>query len=78
MANNSVTLTKLCELHAIDLPREGALVDQFREAFPSATFDDEAGEWRMVWKRGTYAESNARLEEFFSANGVAVEHIDKC
>jgi hypothetical protein len=32
----------------------------------------------MVWKRGTYAESNARLESFFADNGVEVVHINKC
>lgn len=74
----SVTLTKMCELHAINLPSTGALVDRFRSAFPTAAFDEAAGDWRMVWKRGTYAESNARLEAFFAENGVDVAHIDKC
>jgi hypothetical protein len=32
----------------------------------------------MVWKKGTYAESNARLEAFFAENGVAISHVDKC
>lgn len=74
----TVTLTKLCELHAIDLPHEGALVDRFKHAFPTATYDEETGDWRMVWKRGTYAESNARLEAFFAEQGVDVAHINKC
>lgn len=78
MSDETVTLTKLCELHVIDLPREGGLVDRFKEAFPSASFNDEEGQWHMVWKRGTYAESNARLEKFFSENGVSFTHIDKC
>ncbi|MBN9439580.1 hypothetical protein [Bosea sp. (in: a-proteobacteria)] len=73
-----VTLTKMCELHGIGLPRGGALVERFEQAFPSAGYDDVAGEWRMVWKKGTYAESNARLEAFFTENGVAISHVDKC
>ena len=73
-----VTLTKMCELHGIDMPRDGALAQSFQEAFPSAGYDVEAGEWRMVWKKGTYADSNARLEAFFAENGVAVSHVDKC
>lgn len=60
-----VTLTKMCELHAIDMPPNGELAEHFQLAFPSASYDDEAGEWRMAWKKGTYAESNARLEAFF-------------
>ncbi len=73
-----VTLTKMCELHGIDMPREGALAEQFKKTFPTAGYDDTAGEWRMVWKKGTYAESNARLEAFFAENGVAITHVDKC
>lgn len=76
--SESVVLTKMCELHGIAMPREGALAERFGVAFPTATFDDAAGEWRMVWKKGTYAESNARLEAFFAENGVAVSHVDRC
>ena len=76
--SRSVTLTKMCELHGIDMPSDGELANQFKQAFPTAAYDDGAGEWRMVWKRGTYAESNARLEAFFAENGVAVTHVDKC
>lgn len=78
MSSDRVMLTKMCELHGIDMPREGKLADTFRTTFPAASYDDEAGEWRMVWKKGSFAESNARLEEFFTSNGVKVEHIDKC
>lgn len=77
-SGQSVTLTKMCELHGIAMPREGALAERFSAAFPTAGYDPEAGEWRMVWKKGSYAESNARLEAFFSENGVAVTHIDRC
>lgn len=73
-----VTLTKMCELHGIAMPRDGALTERFQEIFPTARYDEAAGEWRMVWKKGTYAESNARLEAFFAENGVAVAHIDRC
>lgn len=73
-----VVLTKMCELHGVDMPREGELATRFKKAFPSAEYNDEAEEWRMVWKKGTYAESNARLEAFFAENGVDVEHVDKC
>ena len=73
-----VTLTKMCELHAIAMPRDGDLAERFQKAFPAASFDDAASEWRMVWKKGTYAESNARLEAFFGENGVPVSHVDKC
>jgi len=73
-----VTLTKMCELHAIDMPRSGVLAEQFKQAFPSAAYDDDARQWRMVWKKGTYAESNARLETFFAERGVSVSHIDRC
>ncbi|MGB3390483.1 MAG: hypothetical protein WBA88_21175 [Pseudaminobacter sp.] len=76
--SKSVTLTKMCELHGIGLPREGALAEQFQKAFASAVYDDAAGEWRMVWKKGTYADSNARLEAFFAENGIPVSHVDKC
>jgi hypothetical protein len=74
----TVTLTKRCELHTMDLPRQGALIDSFRQVFPTAFYNDEAGEWHMVWKRGTYAESNARLENFFADHGVEVVHVNKC
>lgn len=73
-----VTLTKMCELHAIDMPRNGELAEHFQLAFPSANYDEEADEWRMLWKKGTYAESNARLEAFFSERGVVFSHVDKC
>lgn len=43
-----VTLTKMCELHAIDMPRNGELAEHFQLAFPSASYDEDAGEWRMV------------------------------
>lgn len=39
-----VTLTKMCELHAIDIPRSGELAEHFQLAFPSASYDEEAGE----------------------------------
>lgn len=68
----------MCELHGIDMPKDGALAERFSEAFPTAAYDDGAKEWRMVWKKGTYAESNARLEAFFADNGVDITHIDKC
>lgn len=74
----AVTLTKMCELHGIDLPATGDLAERFQQAFPAAGYDDEAGEWRMVWKKGSYAESNARLEAFFAENGVPVAHLDRC
>lgn len=77
-ASKPVTLTKMCELHGIGLPRDSALVERFQEVFPTASYDDVAGEWRMVWKKGTYAESNARLEAFFAENGIAVSHVNKC
>lgn len=73
-----VTLTKMCELHGIDMQRHGPLAERFQKAFPTAAYDDAASEWRMVWKKGTYAESNARLEAFFAENEVAVSHVDKC
>ncbi|RFC67415.1 hypothetical protein [Mesorhizobium denitrificans] len=76
--SNPVTLTKMCELHGIDMPRNGDLAERFQKAFPTAAYDDGAGEWRMVWKKGSYAESNARLETFFAENGVDVSHVDKC
>jgi hypothetical protein len=74
----TVTLTKMCELHGIAMPRDGALAEQFQKAFPTAGYDEAAGEWRMVWKKGSYAESNARLEAFFGENGVEIEHVNKC
>lgn len=77
-ASDAVVLTKMCELHGIGLPRESALSGRFSEAFPAAGYDEKAGEWRMVWKKGSYAESNARLEAFFAENGIPVSHIDKC
>lgn len=73
-----VTLTKMCELHSIAMPRDGDLAERFQKAFPTASFDEPASEWRMVWKKGTYAESNARLEAFFRENGVSISHVDKC
>lgn len=73
-----VILTKMCELHGIDMPKSGALADRFAQAFPTAGYDNEAGEWRMVWKKGTYKDSNAKLEAFFAENGVSVTHVDKC
>lgn len=74
----TVTLTKMCELHGIDLPAEGDLAARFQRTFPAASYDDEAGEWRLVWKKGSYAESNARLEAFFAENAVPVAHLDRC
>lgn len=73
-----VTLTKMCELHSIAMPRDGELAERFQKAFPTAAFDESAQEWRMVWKKGTYADSNARLEAFFHDNGASVVHVDKC
>lgn len=78
MSSKPVTLTKMCELHGIDIPQSGDLASRFKESFLSAEYSDEAGEWRMVWKKGTYADSNAKLEAFFAEQGVAVSHIDKC
>lgn len=78
VTSKPVTLTKMCELHGIDLPSNGDLSERFQKAFPSAQYDKAAGEWRMVWKKGTYAESNARLEAFFAENGISVSHVDKC
>lgn len=74
----TVTLTKLCKLHGISMPKECSLTEQFQKAFPSAIYDDEAQEWRMTWEKGAYAESNAQLETFFTENGVALSHVDKC
>ncbi|MFV0492641.1 MAG: hypothetical protein ACK5M4_12565 [Pseudorhodobacter sp.] len=76
--SETVTLTKMCELHGIATPRTGALADKFQAAFPAATYDEKAGEWRMVWKKGSYAESNAKLEAFFTENGVAITQVDRC
>ena len=45
-----VTLTKMCELHSIAMPRDGELAERFQKAFPTAAFDESAHEWRMVWK----------------------------
>lgn len=53
---HSVTLAKHCKLHGIDLPREGALTEKFRSAFPEAFFNEEAGKWRIVWEKGHFAE----------------------
>jgi hypothetical protein len=77
-STKQVTLTKMCELHSIAMPRDGDLAESFQKAFPTASFDEAAGEWRMVWKKGTYADSNARLEAFFRDNGVSVAHVDRC
>lgn len=78
VVSKPVVLTKMCELHGIGMPREGELAARFGKAFPTASYDDAAGEWRMVWKKGSYAESNARLVAFFTENGVDVSHVDKC
>jgi hypothetical protein len=77
-ATKPVTLTKMCKLHGIDLPREGSLAQQFQAKFPDASFDAAANEWRLVWEKGHFAESNARLEAFFASQGVGVIHIDRC
>ncbi|MBP7002771.1 hypothetical protein [Amaricoccus sp.] len=73
-----VTLTKRCKIHGIDLPREGARTARFLEAFPEAFYDEEAGEWRIVWEKGHFAESNARIEAFFADNGVSTVQVDRC
>lgn len=78
MSDRTIPLTKMCELHGIGLARDGTLADRFQAAFPAASFDERAGEWRMVWKKGSFAESNARLEAFFAENGVPTTQIDKC
>jgi len=77
-SSKNVTLIKMCELHAIDMPRNGEFAERFQNAFPTASYDDAARQWRMAWKKGTYAESNARLEAFFQENGVSFTHVDKC
>jgi hypothetical protein len=56
-----VALTKMCELHSIAMPRDGDLAEQFRRAFPSADYAEDVGARRMVGKKGTYADSNARI-----------------
>lgn len=76
--SKQVVLTKMCELHVIDMPRDGTIAERFQKAFPTASYDEAAGQWRMVWKKGTYAEFNARLEAFFRENDVAFSHADKC
>lgn len=78
VAAKPVTLTKRCKIHGIDLPRDSALTSLFRETYPEASFDDGSNEWRIAWEKGHFAESNARLETFFAANGVSVSHVDKC
>ncbi len=77
-APEPVALTKMCELHGIAIPPAGELAERFSKAFPAASYDAEAGEWRMAWKKGSYTESNARLEAFFAENGLDVSHIDRC
>lgn len=74
----SVTLTKRCKIHGIDLPTEGTLTSRFTEAFPEAFYDEEAAEWRIRWEKGHFAESNARIEGFFSDQGVSTVQVDKC
>ncbi len=74
----TVTLIKRCLRHGIEMPRQGALAARFQTAFPAASYDSEAGEWQMEWKKGHFAESNDRLEAFFADNGVAVTHVNKC
>jgi len=78
VVSKPVVLTKMCELHGIDMPKEGELAERFSRAFPSANYDQNAGEWRMVWKKGAYAESKARLEAFFTDNGVEIRQVDRC
>ncbi|MCC6735416.1 MAG: hypothetical protein IT534_04735 [Bauldia sp.] len=78
LVSKPVTLTKMCELHGIAIPPGGEVAERFRAAFPTASYDEKAGEWRMAWKKGTYAESNARLEAFFAENGFDISHVDKC
>lgn len=60
------------------MPRDGALAGKFQTAFPTAACDEAAGEWRMVWKKGSYAESNGKLEAFFMENKVVITHVDRC
>lgn len=48
VVSKPVVLTKMCELHGIGMPREGELAARFGKAFPTASYDDAAGEWRMV------------------------------
>ncbi len=76
--SDPVQLIKMCEMHGIDLPPEGDLTERFRDAFPAARYDGIASEWRMEWKRGTFKESNAKLEEFFAGESVPVVNVDKC
>lgn len=74
-----VTLIKRCRRHGILLD-DGApgLEGAFTAAFPDAHFDKEAQEWVIPWEKGFYAQSNAVLEEFFTARGEPLSHIDAC
>jgi hypothetical protein len=73
-----VTLTKLCKLHGVDLPKTGAFTEVFCKAFPEAFFDEANNEWRITWEKGHFAESNARLAAFFESQGVSIMHVDRC
>lgn len=74
-----VTLIKRCKRHGIVLGESaGALEAPFAENFPEARFDKDTKEWVIAWEKGFYAQSNAVLEEFFTAKGVKITHIDEC
>ena len=74
-----VTLIKRCKRHAILLgDNEAALQSAFTAAFPEAKRETGAQEWIIPWEKGFYAQSNAVLEAFFTAQGESMSHIDEC
>lgn len=75
-ATQPVTRTRCCETRGIDPPRAGPLTAPSRGAFPGAAFYEDAGEWRILWEKGPFAESNAR--DLFASIGIDIIQVDKC
>ncbi len=48
--------TRWVDVHELIELAKSDLAERFQKAFPAAAFDESAREWRMVWKKGTYAD----------------------
>lgn len=60
--------------HAFALPREGALTDLLRQAFPAAWFNEDHQEWWIDWDESDFPDHGKKLDTFATAHNLEIEH----
>jgi len=60
--------------HAFIVPKEGALADALRAAFPEARYIEDQGEWRLDYDASQFPDQGERIVAFENAHGVDVQH----